>query len=1315
MADERGPGAPLPDNEAERLASLRAAELLDTGPEEPFDALTRLAAALCGTPISLVSLVDDQRQWFKSRQGLEATETPREFAFCAHAILDSEIFEVPDAREDPRFRDNPLVTGAPDIRLYAGAPIEGPGGCRIGTLCVIDTRPRNLTTAQREQLATLAALASHLIKTRLAQQQAERGERALAQLLDSLPDGVVACGADGQLTQFNRVAREWHGCDPMRVPQSDWAERFDLFEADGESHLPPEQVPLVRAYRGEVLRDVEICIRAQGQSPRYVLTSGAPLLDAQGQTEGAQVVMHDITQRRQAQLALEEERRRLAMVLEGTRAGTWEWNVQTGETRFNARWAEIVGFTLDELAPISIQTWLDLAHPDDLPESGARLEAHFRGESEQYYYICRMRHKDGRWVWVHDRGRVVSRDAAGQPLWMAGTHLEVTELKETQNAKERALAELQSIVASALDVSIIATETDGTIRLFSPGAERLLGYRAEELVGRQSPALFHAQEEVIARGHELSAREGEPVEGFDVFVHAARRGIVETRQWTYIRKDGARRQVSLSVSAIRDSLGTLNGYVGIAIDLTELIQQTQARAESENRFQGAFEASALGLALVAPDGRFLQVNPALCAMLGYSSEELLAGDFQQLTHPDDLSIDLDLARQTLMGKLPGYQLRKRYITREGATVWAILAASLVRDRTGQPLYFVSQVLDITTRVRAEEALKASEAKLSELFRLSPVGIALNRLAGGEFLEANPEFYRMLGYSETRFRSLSYWDITPIEYESQEHAQLAKLQTQGRYGPYEKEYIHADGHRIPVLLHGVRFQPGGKGEALILSVVQDISERKRLERIKSEFVSTVSHELRTPLTSISGALDLVVGGALGTLPSQAHDLLQLAQRNARRLGALVGDLLDLEKLLAGKLSLNRSLQDLGSLMVDTVAALQPYAERFDVSMKMHPIPRVQLNTDPGRFSQILTNLLSNAIKFSPRGGLVEVESGLIDDGVELRVLDRGSGVPEAFREQLFQSFAQAEGGSDRSHEGTGLGLAISRELTARLGGDIGYRPREGGGSCFWVRLAVQPEAPPLPAAPSRPTILIVEDDPDMAAVLGLLLQQEGFDSAHAETLDAARSLLKQRPFNAMTLDLCLGDERGEDLLAALRADPLTANLPVLIVSGHPERDTVADANSTRVGKPLRMQAVRTALHTLIGRAQTHRRLRILSVEDDADSAGLVRAALESVGEVISVASLAEARLRLASTRFDLVVLDLMLPDGDGRALLSDLPEQDTPPVLVFSKTPLSPDATLQFAAVLGKAGTEQSRLTEVARLLMHSRSVLPTAADSEDPP
>jgi diguanylate cyclase (GGDEF)-like protein len=158
-------GAPEPADEPARVAELRLLALLDSDPEERFDRVTRLAQRLFGVPIALVSLIDENRQWFKSNQGLDVSETPREFAFCAHAILEDGVMQVRDARLDPRFLDNPLVLGSPEIRFYAGAPIGGPGGSKLGTLCIIDREPRTLSVADEASLRDLADMIEREIAT----------------------------------------------------------------------------------------------------------------------------------------------------------------------------------------------------------------------------------------------------------------------------------------------------------------------------------------------------------------------------------------------------------------------------------------------------------------------------------------------------------------------------------------------------------------------------------------------------------------------------------------------------------------------------------------------------------------------------------------------------------------------------------------------------------------------------------------------------------------------------------------------------------------------------------------------------------------------------------------------------------------------------------------------------------------------------------------------------------------------------------------------------------------------------------------------
>lgn len=188
-------GAAKPENESERLATLRRYAVLDTAPEQAFDRITALASRLLGTPIALVSLVDESRQWFKSRVGLDASETPRQHAFCAHAILDAKVMEVPDATADPRFADNPLVVGSPDIRFYAGAPLMTKNG-GLGTLCVIDQKPRTLTDEDRATLRDLAAMAVDALELRRSLRQAASAEAELRERNTELQQFAHAAAHD---------------------------------------------------------------------------------------------------------------------------------------------------------------------------------------------------------------------------------------------------------------------------------------------------------------------------------------------------------------------------------------------------------------------------------------------------------------------------------------------------------------------------------------------------------------------------------------------------------------------------------------------------------------------------------------------------------------------------------------------------------------------------------------------------------------------------------------------------------------------------------------------------------------------------------------------------------------------------------------------------------------------------------------------------------------------------------------------------------------------------------------------------------------
>jgi PAS domain S-box-containing protein len=237
---------------------------------------------------------------------------------------------------------------------------------------------------------------------------------------------------------------------------------------------------------------------------------------------------------------------------------------------------------------------------------------------------------------------------------------------------------------------------------------------------------------------------------------------------------------------------------------------------------------------------------------------------------------------------------------------------------------------------------------------------------------------------------------------------------------------------------------------IMAILMDITQIKQAEKMKQEFTATVSHELRTPLTSVMGALGLISSGVFGTLPKSVDELLAVASRNCQRLLELIDDLLDMDKLTAGKLLLRIESMELLPLLEQSIAELRPYADRYDVHLQLDAMPYpVRLHCDGRRFHQIMANLLSNAIKFSPQGGTVRVVVSTAAGKFRIEVVDCGPGIADEFRHQVFQTFAQADSSDTRSKGGTGLGLAITRKLVLQMGGDIGFESTVGSGTTFWL--------------------------------------------------------------------------------------------------------------------------------------------------------------------------------------------------------------------------------------------------------------------------
>ena len=464
----------------------------------------------------------------------------------------------------------------------------------------------------------------------------------------------------------------------------------------------------------------------------------------------------------------------------------------------------------------------------------------------------------------------------------------------------------------------------------------------------------------------------------------------------------------------------------------------------------AFERAPIGMALFNTDGQYVRVNDELCRMLGRTEDELLGRRDQELTHPDDRQSDLDAAWRILRGEIDIWQTEKRFLAPDGSVVWAIANMSFIRDAAGRPLFWLGQFQDITGRRRQEEQLRKERDFSASLIASMQDGVYVMSV-DGEVLDVNERICALTGYA--RDELIGSRPPFPFWPEDDRPALEARLREALRStSGVERDVVirRRDGASLPVITSMAPLRDGGRVTAWV-ATVKDVSERRRLERMRHEFAALASHELRTPLTSVVGYLEAVTEGEAGPLKPEQARLLAVAERNAKHLARLVEDVLEVTRADAGQLLIELRPVGLADLAAECVEASRPSAEAGALTLILDAPAPVTVPGDRRRLYQVIDNLVANAIKFTPEGGRVEVRVRAEAGQALIEVADSGIGMTPAEQERLFERFYRAEGATARQIRGTGLGLAITREIVLAHGGAIECRSVAGEGSTFRVTL------------------------------------------------------------------------------------------------------------------------------------------------------------------------------------------------------------------------------------------------------------------------
>jgi len=571
--------APLPAQEVQRLAALRRYGILDTPPEPAFDDLARLAAQISGTPISLITLLDENRQWFKSRVGLDLTETPREVSFCSHAILQEDLFVVEDATSDERFSDNPLVTTEPHIRFYAAYPLATPDGLNLGTLCVMDRKSHRLEDWQRGALRTIARqvmtqlelrhhigeLARRIEEHRQIEEKLNVSETFYQTLVETLPQNILRKDVDGRFTFANQKF-----CQSIGKPLEELLGKtdFDLF--------PPELAAKYHRDDQRVMKDQGMLdIIEAHQTPTgeklFVHVIKSPIFDAVGRVIGIQGIFWDVTQRKRIEEELAYERDLLRALLDKIPDRISFKDVQCRFIRCSAAMAKRLG--AGDPKEVIGKTDFDF-HPREQAQEYFNDEQRILLTGQPIINkLERQTDADGKEIWASVT-KVPIYSRAGTVTGLIGLSRDITQLKEAEQALRRAEEKYRTIYENSIE-GIFQTKPDGHFISANPALARLYGYTSTDELVTALTDIEHQLYVDPARREEFSRlmRENGEVSGFESQIY---------------RKDKSVIWINESARNVKDADGNTLYYEGIVENVTS---RKQAELEHDKARQAALESA----------------------------------------------------------------------------------------------------------------------------------------------------------------------------------------------------------------------------------------------------------------------------------------------------------------------------------------------------------------------------------------------------------------------------------------------------------------------------------------------------------------------------------------------------------------------------------------------------------------------------------------------------------------------------------------------------------------------------------------------------
>jgi len=1006
------------------------------------------------------------------------------------------------------------------------------------------------------------------------------------------------------------------------------------------------------------------------------------------------------------------EQAKQAAIVESSNDGIIGKTLEGAVTSWNKGAERIFGYRSEDAIGKKL---LDLIVPKACAEEEVNnLQRITAGESIEHFETYCQR-KDGSLVEVSVAIAPIC-NAQGLVIGISETVRDITQQKAAESQIKELNASLEKQVAvrtgelnelnvllntvldSASEVSIIATDAQGVISLFNKGAEDLLGYSAEEMIGVQTPALIHLAEEVQQRSDELSQQFNQPIKGFQTFVHLVELEGSEVREWTYVRKDGVRLKVTLMVTAMYGGTGELIGYLGIAIDITQRKAAEAELAASLEMTRAVLDTALNPVVTLDTFGRINTLNPAAQKRFGIDPDKHEPLSLQMLLSSSSQDRVLELIQHAAAGEREHDKVSAELIGRKADGTEFPVQLSLGLMHADKHL-LVCVLTDLSQQLLLRQELLATRDQVLMAADVAELGIWTWTLAdnGLQWNERMYELYqqpltlRETGLAYEHWLSRVHPEDAPIAADKL----AAAVAGTGVYDPIFR-VVRPDG-TTRIIQAAARVETDGNGKPVkVTGINLDITTQHELEAslrlakeqadsasaAKSAFLANMSHEIRTPLNAVLGMLQLVQGTDLN---QRQLDYIQKAYGASKSLLGLLNDILDYSKIEAGKLQLDLHPIELEPLMCDLAVVLggNHGHKNVEVMFDIDPsLPEVLVG-DAQRLQQILINLAGNALKFTAEGSVIvslrQLERSQEQIKIRIAVTDTGIGISEEQLKRIFEGFAQAEASISRRYGGTGLGLVISTRLIALMGGELQVESRIGEGSRFWfdLELAIAEPTPFKQAVASigkKLHILVVDDNAMARELMAQMTSELGW---HAETAsDGSQALAcveaaiaKGQPFDLILMDLLMPGMDGLNAARLVRDSMGDARAPLVVMVTAHGREALADSQQQAdtpfaafLTKPVTpKQLAATITRVLSGAPVSHIKpnyqvsqrlqgLRLLVVEDNALNRQVAQELLMGEGAEVALAEGGQQgidSIMSAQERgFDAVLMDIQMPGIDG---------------------------------------------------------------------